>query len=615
MADGTITLEANLDESKLKKGLGSLSKTLGKVGSGVGKAFSIGSSAIAGVTAGVGAFLALGEATQDTREDIGKLETTFKTAGFSSETAQKSFQGMVGILGETDQSVEAVNHLAQLTDSEKELAEWTNIAAGVYGTFGDSLPLEGLTEAANETAKVGKVTGPLADALNWAGVSEDKFNQQLALCNNEQERATLITQTLSDVYGEAGDTYSEVNKDLIEARQATADFNNTLADLGELSMPISTMLKNSFSSAVQSILPDMEMIMGSIVAIFSGENVDETQLAEGMTNLTNKVVSGITQNLPKIFEIGTTIIQSILQGIQNNLPQLAFGALSIITNLINFFLTNLPLIINMGMQLIAQLCIGLGQALPQLIPQALNCIITIVNGLLDNIDMLIDAAIELILGLADGLINAIPILIEKAPEIIAKLVSALIKNAPKILEAGVELIVKLVEGVWSVISKLGKMAGDIIETIWNGLKALPGKMLEVGKNLVQGIWNGISNAAQWIWDKISGFCSGIVDKIKGFFGIHSPSTLFADEIGANLALGLGEGFGDSLKDVFKDMQSTVDFETQKLSANLSTTATNNRMFTANITTQPSNVYLDSKKVGRIVTPSVTKTLRGAGAYS
>ena len=156
---------------------------------------------------------------------------------------------------------------------------------------------------------------------------------------------------------------------------------------------------------------------------------------------------------------------------------------------------------------------------------------------------------------------------------------------------------------------------NMVNGVVNTVKNLPSRMLEIGKNLVQGIWNGISNAAQWIWDKISGFCSGIVDKIKGFFGIHSPSTLFADEIGANLALGLGEGFGDSLKDVFKDMQSTVDFETQKLSANLSTTATNNRMFTANITTQPSNVYLDSKKVGRIVTPSVTRTLRGAGAYS
>lgn len=102
---------------------------------------------------------------------------------------------------------------------------------------------------------------------------------------------------------------------------------------------------------------------------------------------------------------------------------------------------------------------------------------------------------------------------------------------------------------------------------------MPGKMLEVGKNLVQGIWNGISDAASWIWDKISGFCSGIVDKIKGFFGIHSPSKLFADEIGKMLGLGLGEGFDDSLGSVYKDMQNAIDYENSKLTSNLTTQAT------------------------------------------
>ena len=46
---------------------------------------------------------------------------------------------------------------------------------------------------------------------------------------------------------------------------------------------------------------------------------------------------------------------------------------------------------------------------------------------------------------------------------------------------------------------------NMVNGIINTIKNLPGKMLELGKNLVKGIWNGISNAAQWLWDKISGF--------------------------------------------------------------------------------------------------------------
>ena len=80
-------------------------------------------------------------------------------------------------------------------------------------------------------------------------------------------------------------------------------------------------------------------------------------------------------------------------------------------------------------------------------------------------------------------------------------------------------------------------------------------MKDVGLNLIKGLWNGIGDAASWLWGKITGFCNSILSKIKGFFGIHSPSKVFADEIGQYLGLGLGEGFEDSLSGVYKDMKN------------------------------------------------------------
>ena len=139
-------------------------------------------------------------------------------------------------------------------------------------------------------------------------------------------------------------------------------------------------------------------------------------------------------------------------------------------------------------------------------------------------------------------------------------------------------------------------------------------MLNIGKNIVEGIWNGISNAGQWLWSKISGFCSNIVKNIKNFFGIKSPSKVFNQEVGRYLALGLGEGFDDNLGKVYKQMRATVDFETQKLSTNLSTTATVGKILTANISLRPGDVYMDSTKVGRIITPRVTENLRMGGAH-
>ena len=53
--------------------------------------------------------------------------------------------------------------------------------------------------------------------------------------------------------------------------------------------------------------------------------------------------------------------------------------------------------------------------------------------------------------------------------------------------------------------------------------------------------------------------------------------MFADEIGKNLGLGLGEGFNDSLSSVYKDMQKAVEYENSKLTSNLTTAATIKKM--------------------------------------
>ena len=74
-----------------------------------------------------------------------------------------------------------------------------------------------------------------------------------------------------------------------------------------------------------------------------------------------------------------------------------------------------------------------------------------------------------------------------------------------------------------------------------------------------------------IWNKISGWCSDIFNNIKSFFGIHSPSKLFADDIGKMLGLGMGEGFDDSLDSVYKDMEKAINYENDKLTSNLTNT--------------------------------------------
>lgn len=260
----------------------------GKAAEKSGEGFTIAKGAIAGfisngLSALVGAcknavssLMNLAESTREYREDIGKLETAFETAGFTTEVATKAYKELYSVIGEEDRSVEAVNHLAKLIDTEEDLAKWTGtILPGVWGTFGDSLPLEGLTEASNETAKVGKLTGVLADALNWAGVNEDDFQASLDKCTTEQERQALITETLNKLYGTAAKNYKKNNASIIESRKASSDYTDTMAELGETVEPLQNKMTEGFNKLLKSILglvkkADMKKLQKNIEKAFDG---------------------------------------------------------------------------------------------------------------------------------------------------------------------------------------------------------------------------------------------------------------------------------------------------------------------------------------------------------
>lgn len=222
----------------------------------MGGAIATGVKAMAtGIAAAGGALLALGASTAEYRNEQAKLVSSFEAAGSSAEVAKETYNDLYRVLGDGGQAVEAANHLAQLTTNEKALAEWSTICTGVYATFGDSLPIEGLTEAANETAKVGTLTGSLADALNWAGISEENFQAQLDACNTEAEREALIRSTLNGLYADAAARYEVNNAEVLAQNEAQAKLQETTAKLGEAVAPVITAFTTFANDALGAVIP------------------------------------------------------------------------------------------------------------------------------------------------------------------------------------------------------------------------------------------------------------------------------------------------------------------------------------------------------------------------
>lgn len=216
-----------------------------------------------GVAVG-GALFALTEGTREYRSQMGLLDSAFQASGHSSAEAKNTYSELNSVLGDTEQAVEAAQHIALIADNEKEMNELTKIGTGVFATFGQSLPLEGLFEAVNHSASLGEVQGNLADALEWSGITVEDFNVKLEKCSNEEERQDLIMKTLKDTYGEAATQYQATNKDVMEARKAQERLTDAFSELGRVCEPVLTAIKNGVADMVTVAAPHIQNLINKV---------------------------------------------------------------------------------------------------------------------------------------------------------------------------------------------------------------------------------------------------------------------------------------------------------------------------------------------------------------
>lgn len=249
MSGGLIRAARNTEgvtremESATRSVVAFKNRSVSALGSATKSFVKWGAASAGAVTA---AFLAMDSATEEYRIAQGKLNTAYEAAGYSAETAATAYNEFYQILGDTDTATEASQLLSKLIQNEQDVTKWTRVAAGVSGTFGDSLPIEGLIEATNETAKVGKVTGVLADALNWVGISEDKMNERLERTSSEAERNRILLETLTGSYDDAADAFYRNNEQLVQARKNQAALSAMTAKLGNASAIVKNSLMRLF---------------------------------------------------------------------------------------------------------------------------------------------------------------------------------------------------------------------------------------------------------------------------------------------------------------------------------------------------------------------------------
>lgn len=219
-----------------------------------------------------------------------------------------------------------------------------------------------------------------------------------------------------------------------------------------------------------------------------------------------------------------------------------------------------PQVMEMGGQILTQLAEGIITYVPQMVAQLPTIISEFINFISGQLPTILEQGTQLLNEFVNGIIGAIPTLVSNLPQVITSFVDFIASNLPTIIQSGIDILINLIEGIIGAIPQLIAALPQIIEAIVSGIGSLLGSILDVGKNIVEGIWQGISNAAKWLVDKITGWFNGVVDGVKRFLGIASPSKLFEDEIGINMALGVGEGWQKEFGDVRGQIEDGLKFD-------------------------------------------------------
>lgn len=274
---------------------------LGNLMAGFGnlKGLLAGGAVVGGIKAVGDAIMSVVEDTAEYRKIMGTLEISSERAGYSAQQTADIYRTLQGVLGDTQTAATTTANLQAIGLAQEDLITVTNAAIGAWATYGDSIPIDGLSESINETIQAGKVTGTFADVLNWAGTSEDDFNAKLEAANGTTERANIVLQELkSQGLDQAGKAWQDANEDVVALNEATERWDGAMAQLGETLTPAAAAIKSFGADAIlwladqiQAVFEWWERLMtvmndpekGQVVGMGAGAAGTGQRVGEGLS--------------------------------------------------------------------------------------------------------------------------------------------------------------------------------------------------------------------------------------------------------------------------------------------------------------------------------------------
>lgn len=523
--DGSLKFDTEINESGFNSGISKLGG-IAKKGAGVAVA------AVGAVTAALGAGVVAGV-----------------KYNASIESYQTSFEVMTGSAEKAAEVIDKLKKVGAETPFElPDLADTTQLLMN-YGFSAD--------EAMDKMMMLGDISQGSAEKMSRIATAYGQMSSagKVSLEDVKQmiEAGFNPLQEISESTGESmASLYDRISKGTISVDEITASMQRATSEGGKY---FQSMEKQSqtFSGLISTLKDNAQQLLGEVVKPIS-DGLTESLLPAAISAI-EQLTQGFEENgVSGMIQAAGNIVNGLFTGMMENAPLLISTGMELLNQFLLGIATGVPALITKGFEIVTQLVLGILQNLPQLITQGAAVITNFVNGLLSSLPSVLQSGVQMILRLVDGIINNLPSIVSAAAQAIARFVASVASNLPQILSTGIKIIGKLASGLIRAIPNLVGKIPQIISAIKDAFLSVD--WISVGVNIIKGIASGVASAAGQLVDAAVSAATDALNWVKSKLGIHSPSRVFRDQVGKNMALGIGVGFEDNIP--YKDMEKQAN---------------------------------------------------------
>lgn len=514
------------------------------MGSGLANAFTAGavSGAVQSLISGIGSLI---DSTMEYQRIMGALETSSANAGYSAEQTEASYRQLYGVLGDEQSSATALSNLQALGLSQNELTTMIDGTIGAWAKYGDSIPIDSLAEAINETAKVGTVTGTFADVLNWAGTSEDEFNEKLAACNTEQERTQLIMDELSK-QGLPGmaDAYWENNSALVETYDAQAKMNDALSQTAEAIMPLAAAITGGLASALDALQPAIQFVVDNIEAVIAGISAFLAVLAVQKIVSFVSAVGGLGNALltlagGPIGLIATAVAAAVAaivylwnncEGFREAVTTIGEGIQTAVSTVVEFIKTVFSALVEFFSTIIENIKVG-WSGLTEFFTTLFSNIALVIQTVWSGIVTFFTTIAEGVKAVWNGVTEFFTMIFTNAVTAVQTVwsgITAFFSGIWSGIQSAFSTVVSFftsiftsakqaVENQWSMITAFFQNIWNGIQSIFSAVASVLGGFFQSAVSAIQSAWSGVTAFFSGIWSGIQGIFSSVSSVLGGFF--------------------------------------------------------------------------------------------------